>query len=59
MTGRTKGSLWRRAMFESAATEFVLQFGLPCIARLCVPGGEDFGSFAENEPDFVCSPGNF
>ena len=26
MTGRTKqGSLWRRAMFESAATEFVLQ----------------------------------
>ena len=33
MAERTKGSLWRRAD-ESAATEFVLQFGLPhCAAQ--------------------------
>jgi hypothetical protein len=33
MAERTKGSLWRRAV-ESAATEFVLQFGLPhCAAK--------------------------
>ena len=36
-----KGSLWRRAMFESAATEFVLQFVLLCDARRTIPGGEE------------------